>query len=465
MKTRSSKLLAGVTAAGLSLAVAASPAFAADPVVSADVEPLMATTKGVDGYVPNTGSLGLKIKSAAEALPSCATDAWTLALRPVDFKGKVSTDLLEIAPFFADTQTLQVQDGAAMGGVMWTSKDVEKALTPAAAGVTSGKYEIAAVCVNDTGNVKEGTHEANATDHMPTAAVVADGAVMTSDWLPVEITVADKADDSKNSYTFGEGVSTPGWEKKDDVPVERTAPWAEGSADIWILEKDGAWHFEGSKGTGKREFSWREGAKTDVTMLKQYNWLGNSKMDLIERHANGKLTLQIDGVGAVQEIGSNWGAMTDLIPMGGSATGEKPFLLARHKSGDLYGYVWVPSLKRLQGIGIVGKRWNQMSAMFSVGNTFGDPKSDLLGINKTNATLYGFAGKGNGKIGESVRIGKGWSGFMAFTPGLVDKNKTSDLAGLRADGKIFLYGNNGKGFNAAKEMGGGVDYAAVRVIG
>lgn len=465
MNTRSSKVLAGMTAlaAGLSMAVAAMPAsYAADAPVS--VAATTQTTKGAS--YPNTASLGLKLVDKDKALPGCTTDAWTLALRPADLpltnvSGKSSINMLDFAPFFADTQTNTVDNGMAIEGVKWTSNKVTGAMSPAEAGVTSGDYMLAAVCVNDTGDKGKDDNQANFGDHMPVSVVVKDGKAITSEWLKVSFEVADGANDALNNYTVG-GVVTP---IPAPDPEEKAAPWASGKADIWVLEKDGAWFFDGSKGTGKREFTWMPGAKTDVTMLNQYNWLGGPKMDLIERRTDGKLTIQIDGQGTPQEIGANWGSMIDLVPMGGAATGEDPFLIARHKSGDLYGYVYNPSVKRLQGVGVIGKRWTAMSSLFSVGNSMGDAKSDLLAINGRNNTLYGFIGKGGSRIGDAIRIGGGWGGFKAITPGNVNGDRYTDMVGLRSDGSLHLYAGNGKGFNASTPLGGGINYNAVRAIG
>lgn len=240
-------------------------------------------------------------------------------------------------------------------------------------------------------------------------------------------------------------------------------PWGEGGADVWVLTSDGAWHYDSSKGSQKKDFVFEKGAKSDVTMLKQYDWFGSDRMDLFERTSKGDLTLRVDGVGAPSTIGYHWNGITDIVLLGGKASGEQPLLVGRHMNGNLYGYRWVNN--RLYGTGVVGRRWNSMSAMFSVGNTIGDSHSDVLAINKVNNTLYAFAGKGDGKVAEATKIGGGWGGFQAFTPGRVDADSRSDLAGLRSDGTLWFYANNGQGFQAAQQFGGGFDASQVRLIG
>lgn len=243
-------------------------------------------------------------------------------------------------------------------------------------------------------------------------------------------------------------------------PTPAQAPWASGNAEIWALTSDGAWHYDPAKGS---QFTFLKGAKRDVTMLKQYDWFGDAKMDLFERTTNGDLTMRVDGTGQPVTIGRRWNAMTDIVLMGGRATGEEPLLVGRHANGQLYGYRWYNG--HLKGVGVVGQRWNSMGAMFSVGNTVGSGYSDVVAINARNHTMYAYAGKGNARVAEALRIGGGWGGFHAFTPGRVDSDALLDLAGLRSDGSLWLYTNNGAGFRSAVVMGGGFDNVRVRLIG
>lgn len=242
-------------------------------------------------------------------------------------------------------------------------------------------------------------------------------------------------------------------------PVQRS-PWARGTADIWALTKDGAWYYNGAKGGN---FTFLKGAKTNVTMVKQYDWFGGQKADLFERTSNGDLTMRVDGTEPPVTIGRRWNGINELVFLGGRGTGEEPLLIGRHVNGNLYGYRFAKG--RLDGMGVVGYRWGSMNSIFSVGNTIGDSKSDVLAINGRNNTLYGYAGRGGAKVSEAVRLGGGWGGFRAFTPGRIDADRRNDLASLRDDGTLFMYSNNGSGFSKARQFGGGFDASEVRLIG
>lgn len=137
-----------------------------------------------------------------------------------------------------------------------------------------------------------------------------------------------------------------------------------------------------------------------------------------------------------------------------------------HTTGDLYGYDFNPLGPVVTGRGVIGKRWGQISRIFSVGDFDGDGVADLLAINRTNATLYIYQGLGNGKIGEARRIGAGWGGFIPFTAD-IDRDGLIDLCSLRPDGQLFWYRNKSTSFEGAQLLGslGPVRASDVQAIG
>lgn len=185
-----------------------------------------------------------------------------------------------------------------------------------------------------------------------------------------------------------------------------------------------------------------------TSMVKIADWNGDRRSDVLVRTADDGLWIYAStangDLAAWKQIGRNWGQM-DLVTFAGrlSGTGQR-YVLARHKTThELHRYEMLPN-GRLTGDTVIGRGWNAIGQLVSVGDFSGDGRDDVLGIRVDDGSMWLYGGTATGALRQSRQVGRGWSGMkVAFSPGDLNKDLRRDLVGISPDGAMVLYLNVG----------------------
>ena len=103
----------------------------------------------------------------------------------------------------------------------------------------------------------------------------------------------------------------------------------------------------------------------------------------------------------------------------------------------------------------IGRNWQGLTNIASVGDFNGDGTADILATNANGDLFTYYTGKG-GIIIQAAHTGRGWTGFTAFfAPGDLNADGRVDLVGRNATGVLYLYTNNSGNWGVAKEIGHG----------
>ena len=195
-----------------------------------------------------------------------------------------------------------------------------------------------------------------------------------------------------------------------------------------------------------------------------YTWLSkvpdmdlNGASDLLVRTMDGKMHFQrmMDAGkrGFSNQVGQNWNAISlmAVVNKRSDATNKDPWLLARAANGDLIRYQVSPT--GIYGASKIGRNWNAIAKIFSVGDFSGDGTPDLMAIG-TNGMLYRYNMTAAGNISSVNVVGRGWATFLhAVSPGDMNGDGRWDLVGVRNDGKMFFYANTSPGrWSAARQI-------------
>lgn len=193
----------------------------------------------------------------------------------------------------------------------------------------------------------------------------------------------------------------------------------------------------------------------------------NGASDLLMRTVDGKMHFQrmMDAGerGFSNVVGTGWNGITMMavVPKSGPAN-QHPWLLARATNGNLIRYQVSP--QGIYSAAVIGRHWNAISKIFSVGDFSGDGVPDLMAIG-TNGLLYRYNMTPTGNISSVNVVGHGWATFLhAVSPGDMNGDGRWDMVGIRNDGKMFFYSNNSPGhWGYAREIDSG--WAAIQSFG
>lgn len=233
-------------------------------------------------------------------------------------------------------------------------------------------------------------------------------------------------------------------------------------ADIYGIASNGDLDLIKGGPTTASRISTFSSTMTGVTYLAQIgDWTGDNRSDALARTQDNALWIYSSsasgGLTPWRQIGSNWGSM-DQIVYAGLLDGRSRYVVARQAStGDLYRYTMTTG--GLTNTTKIGSGWGGMRSFLSVGDFNGDGLADVIGIRRSDGTMWSYAGSPQGTLGAGRQIGNGWSSFtQAFTAGDLTGDGRFDLLGVNATGTLYEYANTGHGgWGDAKRLASGFD--------
>lgn len=198
-----------------------------------------------------------------------------------------------------------------------------------------------------------------------------------------------------------------------------------------------------------------------------YSWFshtpdvnGDGRDDLIGRRTDGSLWLYFgQGMGsytAGRRVGTGWNTLKNITVVG-SMTGNKSIqvvgiVASGADAGALMRYTLSGS--GFSGKTAIGKNWNGVKYMTSLGSFNSDATADIIAV-ANDGLLYAYYTR-DGKIIQKSKVGQGWANFTAlFAPGDLTGDKVTDLVGRRNDGVLVSFANNRGSFSPARQAGHG----------
>lgn len=213
-----------------------------------------------------------------------------------------------------------------------------------------------------------------------------------------------------------------GWQTYNTVTKLSTLK-ADGTGDVVARDGNGVlWYYTGT-GNITSPFAPRTkvgGGWQSYTLITGAGDLtGDGRADLVARDRDGVLWLyRATGNPAAPfaprtKIGGGWQIYTDLTG-GTDLTGDgKPDLLARDRDGVMWlykatGNPAAPFASRIK----VGGGWNTYTRILATGDTTGDGKADLIGVDRDGG-LWHYRGTGDpaAPFAGRVKIGTGWNTY------------------------------------------------------
>lgn len=209
------------------------------------------------------------------------------------------------------------------------------------------------------------------------------------------------------------------------LPFNATLNWVgkthdvdeNGASDLLLRSTNGQMFLKRMMGQGRGSFATVVGngfnSLSVLTVLPDSN--GNGSNELLGRDANGTLRsyeITAPRLASRKDIGKNWQNVTHLLSVGDFSGDGKPDLLAIDKAGDLYRYS-VGSNGALTGKTKVGHGWGATSKVFSPGDMNGDGRRDLVSVRK-DGTMWFYANVASGKWSAGKQIGRGWNSVTSM---------------------------------------------------
>ncbi|MGA4669948.1 FG-GAP repeat domain-containing protein [Propionibacteriaceae bacterium Y1923] len=174
----------------------------------------------------------------------------------------------------------------------------------------------------------------------------------------------------------------------------------------------------------------------------------NGVSDLLVRKADGTMSfirmMEFGRLGFENRVGTGWNGITlmGVVPKEGDSH-LHPWLVARAANGDLIRYQ--VSAQGIYSASKIGKNWNSIRHLFSVGDFSGDGIPDLMAIG-TNGLLYRYNMTATGGISSVNVVGRGWGNFTtAVSAGDLNRDGFWDMVGIRNDGNVYVYFKLGPG--------------------
>ena len=182
---------------------------------------------------------------------------------------------------------------------------------------------------------------------------------------------------------------------------------------------------------------------------------------------DGRLYLyRSDGEGGwlgYRSIGTGWLARAE-VHLAGDWDGDgDPDIVAPDLDGRLWLYTG-DGAGGFHGRSVIGSQWHIFTDILAPGDWDGDGNVDLIGIRRSDATMWLYPGDGEGSFQRPRQIGSGWSSRNAVTAvGDWDGDGNVDLIARDALGQLWLYPSDGTGgFGRWRVIGGGWrDFTAV----
>jgi hypothetical protein len=105
----------------------------------------------------------------------------------------------------------------------------------------------------------------------------------------------------------------------------------------------------------------------------------------------------------------------------------------------------------------LGSGWTAFNALALPGDWNGDGRDDVIARRRSDSSLWLYPGVRGSALGSPTLIGRGWSSVSAIiAPGDWDRDGTADLIARRTDGELWLYPGSGRGaFGVPRRLGVG----------
>lgn len=140
-----------------------------------------------------------------------------------------------------------------------------------------------------------------------------------------------------------------------------------------------------------------------------------------------------------RKVGSGWGGMTSIIPMGDINGDTLPDFLARDAAKNMRRYTLASHGGGLTGGAIVGSGFGGFTSLLSMGDYNHDGRFDLTGI-LANGDMRVYTTLPTGALwGHGARIGSGWAFRQVTSPGDFNKDGKPDVVALDKTGNILTY--------------------------
>jgi len=197
---------------------------------------------------------------------------------------------------------------------------------------------------------------------------------------------------------------------------------------------------------------------SNMTLYAPGDWNMDGKADIIGVDQAGLMFFYpgngLGGVGNGVQIGHGWKNFT-VIPCGDLNGDGKPDMLAINKqTGVLLLYTGNGKGGFVPGHRQVGHGWKNMQ-LLAAGDLNKDRRSDVLGV-KADGTLLFYAGKGTGTFQPAVQVGHGWKGMILAAGADLNGDGMADIVGKTRDRKLLFYQGKGIGtFQKPVQIGNG----------
>ncbi|MFM6848934.1 MAG: SpoIID/LytB domain-containing protein [Terrabacter sp.] len=191
--------------------------------------------------------------------------------------------------------------------------------------------------------------------------------------------------------------------------------------------------------------------------------------DLTADSLGDALTPSGSGAAALAYSGNKSFSLRSLTTTGFSdtslLTGVGPFdsdniadVVARRSDGTLWLWSGSTTGKLDRAPMKIGTGWGGINLLVPVGDLSGDGHTDLL-ARTTTGTLVLYLGNGAGGFSGSRQLTTGWQMFRDITAGDFDGDGRTDVAGVRSsDGRLYFYAGLGNGTLQSSQVIGTTDW-------
>lgn len=158
-------------------------------------------------------------------------------------------------------------------------------------------------------------------------------------------------------------------------------------------------------------------------------------------HYSGKSS---GGLNNNRKLGTQWKGLRIVTPGDFDGDGNADLIAVNEKSGQLYLYAGKPNGTFKTGVQI-GRGFNTIRSLMSVGDFDGDGFSDLIGIHKTTNKLHLWPGNGKNGLKPIQQLGTGWGNMEVASGADMNADGKADILAKSTSGNLYLYPGNGAG--------------------